>query len=281
MTVGEALALGRRLLSAISDEAGLEAELLLAHALGSDRVHLYQRLRDSLTDPQEQAYSALLERRLKHEPTPYITGRKEFYGLELEVTPAAIIPRPETEVVVELAAEFARSLPARALTIVDVGTGGGAIAIALALELPSQEIIASDTSRRALALARRNAARFGLQGRIHFLQGDLLAPLAGTVDIIVANLPYVKTTDWEWLPPEICRFEPRQGLDGGPDGLRVIRRLLQQAPHYLRQGGALFIEIGDEQGAAASQLAREAFPQGHIQIKQDLAGLDRVLVVKT
>lgn len=282
MTVGEALGRGRRLLSPISDEADLEAELLLAHALGSDRVHLYQRLGVGLSGQEEQGYGALLDRRLAHEPTAYILGRKEFYGLDLEVTPAAIIPRPETELLVETAlAEARRLLQSRpAVAIVDVGVGCGAIACALAANLPQARILATDTSGQALALARGNAQRLGLAKRIRFLQGDLLEPLDAPVDIIVANLPYVRTADWERLPPEIRCSEPREGLDGGPNGLRVIERLLRQAPAYLRRGGALLAEIGDAQGEAASKLAREAFPRSQIAVGQDLLGLDRVLVVR-
>jgi len=282
VTVREALAQGSRLLATISDEADLEAELLLAHALGTDRVHLYQRLSEGLPSEGEEAFKALLKRRLKREPTPYIIGHKEFYGLDFQVTPVAIIPRPETEVVVEAAlAEAHRLLQARpVVTNVDVGVGCGAIACALAAHLSQARIIATDTSAQALALARANARRLGLHQRILFLQGDLLEPLSEPLDIIVANLPYVKTSDWEGLPPEIRCFEPRQGLDGGPDGLRLIETLLRQAPDYLRRGGALFLEIGDDQGDEASLLAREAFPQAHSQVKQDLSGRDRVLVVK-
>ena len=304
MIVQEALRRGTHLLAqAGSDEANLEAELLLAHALGPstgsgqalDRVHLYQRLRNDLPSDQEQAYHSLLERRLAHEPTAYIVGHKEFYGLELEVAPAAIIPRPETEVLVELVIALARErLAGGPFTLGDVGVGCGAIAVAVAHELPQAEVIATDVSPEALALAQRNAQRHGLSERIRFLQGDLLEPLtthpepkpggsrdsSRRVDIIAANLPYVRTDDWERLPPEIREYEPRDGLDGGPGGLRVIERLLRQAPPYLKPGGALFVEIGDEQGQAASALAREAFPQAHVEVKPDLSGLDRVLVVR-
>ena len=300
MNIREALRHGSRVLSAEggSDEANLDAEILLAHALNTDRTHLYQRLRAELCHDLEATFNALLRRRLSHEPTAYILGRKEFYGLELEVTPAAIIPRPETETLVEFVLDFAAARQAgRGLRVVDVGVGCGAIGVALAKHLPQAEIIATDVSPEALALALRNAERHHVAERISFLEGDLLAPLDDTahpepkpgvsrdssrrVDVIAANLPYVRTGDFEAAPPEIRDHEPRTGLDGGPDGLRIIERLLVQAPSRLKPGGALFVEIGEGQGEAALSLARACFPQARVEVKQDLSGLDRVLVVRT
>ena len=280
-SVREALRHGARLLAvAGSDEADLEAELLLGHSLGLDRVHLYQRLSDELNAEQEQRYQRLLDRRCNHEPTAYILGHREFYGLDFEVTPAAIIPRPETEGLVELVIEHARLRRSGGLSLVDVGVGCGAIAVVLARELPDAEITAVDISRPALDLARRNAEHHGVAARIVFLHGDLLEPLDQRADVIVANLPYVSSAELEASPPEIRDHEPRLGLDGGPDGLRLIERLLRQAPAHLNPGGALFLEIGDTQGAAASALARDCFPQATVAVKPDLAGLDRVLVVR-
>ncbi len=281
-SISEALRRGSRLLSeAVSEEATLEAELLLAHALNTDRTHLYQRLRDELTPQAESAFDALLQRRLTHEPTAYILGHKEFYGLEFEVTPDAIIPRSETETLVELVLDCARSASAREMRIADVGVGCGAIAVALAVNLSEAEIIAIDISPRALALARRNAGRHTVADRIRLLEGDLLEPLDAPVDVIAANLPYVRSGDFEATPPEINEHEPRLGLDGGPDGLRLIERLLRDAPPHLKPGGALFAEISEQQGEAARTLALEPFPQARIEVKQDLSGLDRVLVVLT
>ncbi|MEX0801321.1 MAG: peptide chain release factor N(5)-glutamine methyltransferase [Dehalococcoidia bacterium] len=260
-----------------SDEATLEAELLLAHALHTDRAHLYQRLAEDLAEEAARAFDALLARRLVREPTAYILGRREFYGLELEVIPAAIIPRPDTETLVDLVLDFARGRGA--VSIADVGTGSGAIAIALAVNLPQAEITAIDVSPDALALARRNAQRHGVAERIRFLEGDLLAPLDGRADVIAANLPYVPSAELQAGPPEIREHEPRLGLDGGPDGLRLIERLVRQTPARLRPGGALFAEIGDTQGPAVLALARAAFPAARAEVARDLAGLDRVLVV--
>ncbi len=298
MSISEALRHGSRVLAeAGSEEASLEAELLLAYALNTDRTHLYQRLREELPENAARAFEALLQRRLAHEPTAYIVGRKEFYGLDLDVTPAAIIPRPETETLVELVLEFIATREAGHETrVVDVGVGCGAVAVALAVNLPQAGIVATDVSPEALALACRNAERHGVAGRIRFLEGDLLAPLQGSahpepkpggsrdssrrVDVIAANLPYVRTGDFEAGPPEIRQHEPRLGLDGGPEGLRIIERLLRQAPACLKPGGALFVEIGEEQGDAARRLAAEAFPEARIEVRNDLSGLDRVLVVR-
>ncbi len=269
----------RMLAEAGSEEAILEAELLLAHALNTDRTHLYQRLRDELTPQAESAFDALLQRRIAHEPSAYILGHKEFYGLEFEVTPDAIIPRPETETLVELVLDWARSASAVEMRIADIGVGCGAIAVALAANLSEAEIIATDVSPRALALARRNAERHTVADRIRFLEGDMLEPLEAPVDVIVANLPYVRSGDFEAAPPQINEQEPRLGLDGGLDGLRLIERLLRDAPPHLKPGGALFAEISEQQGEAARTLAAAAFPQARIEVKRDLSGLDRVLVV--
>jgi release factor glutamine methyltransferase len=279
--ISEALRQGTRLIQRTgSDEARLEAELLLMHALKTDRVHLYERLRDELPVRAGGHYRRLLDRRLAHEPTPYLVGHKEFFGLEFEVSRSALIPRPETETLVELAIDFARGrFPDGRFTIADVGAGCGVIAIALASELPNARVIATDVSKRALALARRNAGRHGVASRIDFVEGDTLRPVEGRVEIIAANLPYVTTDDWLATPPEIREWEPRRALDGGADGLRYIRKLFRQAPGKLARNGALFAEIGDRQGAAARSLAENAFPTAEVVIRPDLAGRDRVVCV--
>ncbi len=282
MNVLEALRQARRLLPQVCDEPELEAELLLRHCLGVDRALLYRLLTAELSAEEEQRFRELVRRRLIHEPTAYIIGHKEFFGLDFEVTPAAIIPRPETEVLVELAIEVAQeNRSAQALRITDVGTGCGAIAVALAIALPEANITAVDTSEDALELAKRNARRHGADRRIQFLSGDLLDLLDERVNVIVANLPYVTTADWKALPPEIRQHEPRLALDGGPDGLRVIDRLLQQAPGHLTPSGVLLAEIGRDQGRVAKAAARIAFPQAAVKVMPDLAGRDRVLAVYT
>lgn len=278
LLIREALLEARHLLS--GDESALEAELLLMHALAVDRARLYQRLAEPLAPEASTAHRRLLDRRLAGEPLPYITGHREFFALDFETTPAALIPRPETETLVELAIAFARERCAgRRIAIADIGTGSGVIAVALARELPLARIVATDISADALALARRNAARHDVAGRIDFRQGDLLGPLVEPVQMIAANLPYVTTTQWQNSPPEIRDHEPRLALDGGSDGLDIIRRLVPQAPLRLAESGALFCEIGAWQGDAAREIGCRAFPRARIEIARDLSGRDRVLAV--
>jgi len=263
----------------IEDAACLEAEVLLRHTLDLDRAHLYARLQEDLSSGDQAVFHSLLARRLAHEPTAYIVGQREFYGLDLETTPAALIPRPETELLVQEA--LARACHRERLLIVDVGTGNGAIAVALAVHLPRAALVAIDLSREALSLAVGNARRHGVESRISFLQADLLAPLAQSADLIVANLPYVRSADWEALPPEIREHEPRAALDGGPDGLREIERLLERAPPYLRPGGSLLVELAPPQAEPALALARRCFPDAAARILPDAAGLERLLAIDT
>jgi release factor glutamine methyltransferase len=282
VNVLEALRQARRLLPSVSEEPELEAELLLRHCLSVDRASLYRLLIAELSDEEQQRFRELVRRRLIHEPTAYIIGHKEFFGLEFEVTPAAIIPRPETELLLELAIEAAHKKSSiDALRIADVGTGCGAIAVALACALPEATIMATDTSEEALELAQRNARRHATDGRIQFISGDLLDTLDERLDIVVANLPYVTTADWQALPPEIKDHEPRLALDGGRNGLRVVDRLLQKAPTHLNPSGVLLAEIGDNQGRAAKAAACAAFPEAIVKVMPDLAGRDRVLAIHT
>jgi len=279
MTPAEALhAAHSRLSDAGIDDAQLEAEVLLRHALGLDRTQLYARLQESLDDSHRVAFERLVERRLAHEPTAYIVGHKGFCGIDLEVVPDALIPRPETELLVD---EALRVAPDGPYVVADVGTGCGAIAVALATRLPHATVYATDASERALALAARNVARLELTSRVRLLHGDLLDSLPEPVDLIVANLPYVKTSDWEALPPEIREHEPREALDGGPGGTRELERLLRASPSRLRPGGRLLAEIGWDEGERLEEVARECFPTARVDIKKDLAGLDRLLVVET
>lgn len=286
MTLAEALRCAAKHFAALqileTSNPRLEAELLLQHALGFSRTQLYQHLRDEMPPAKETAYHDLVWRRLCGEPTAYIIRRADFYDIELAVTPAAAIPRPETELLVEEASALAirRLQDTPSLSIADVGTGCGAIALALATHLPSAQIIATDISPAALVLAQRNAERLGLSSSLRFLHGDLLAPLEQPVDIVVANLPYVRSAEWESLPAEIRCYEPREALDGGPDGLRVIERLLRQAPPLLRPGAALLLEIGYDQGPPIVALASEVFPEATIEVKKDLASLDRLLIIQ-
>jgi release factor glutamine methyltransferase len=282
--IAEALREARDLISAAGgEEAGLDAEVLMMQALGWDRVRLYQESSGEIADAELALFGQLVERRAAREPLAYITGRKDFFGLEFEVSPAVLIPRPETETLVECVIEHVNKGASEQggttpiIPIADVGTGSGAIAVALAKSLPGVRVVATDVSRETLELARRNAERHGVAGRIDFRHGDLLAPVGGKVDVIASNLPYVTTAMLAQCPPEIRDWEPRSALDGGADGLDVIRRLFEQAPERLGAGVALFCEIGDWQGEDVGALARAAFPEARVEVRQDLAGRDRVV----
>lgn len=282
MSVAKALSSGaQRLAAAGVEDAALEAEVLLRFVLGMDREALLQVLRQPMNEEQACRFEAALQRRLDHEPPAYITGRRDFFGLALEVTPAVLIPRPETEILVEAAIELARprSRIRRGPVIADIGTGSGAVAITLALNVARSDVYGIDVSAEALAVAERNAARHGVEERILFLRGDLLSPLPEYADLLVANLPYVTTADWAELPPEIRDHEPRAALDGGPDGLDVIRRFLEEAPRFLRPNGCVCLEFGAGQAGAVLELARSSLPGLSAAVRKDLAGHDRVLVV--
>jgi release factor glutamine methyltransferase len=279
------LAARDRLRRAGIDDAELEAEVLLRHALGlgHDRAALLTLLAEprALDAAALEAYEALLARRLQHEPSAYILGRREFYRLDLEVTPAVLIPRPETEAVVEAAIRLARSRHADRLVLADIGTGSGAIALVLARAFPEATVIATDLSSEALDVARRNAGRHALDKRIVFAQGDLLAPLTEALDLLVANLPYVTTSNLAAAQPEVRDYEPAAALHGGPDGLDLVRRLLADAAQHLKPQAVLVLEIGAMQGEAAAAEAARAFPQAEITVLADLAGRPRVLVIQT
>ena len=264
------------------EDAAIEAEVLLRHALGLSRAQLFVQMADPLPAADEERYRALLRRRAAHVPTAYITGVREFYGLEFLVGPGVLIPRPETEHVVEEALRTGRELlhERGRVTLVDVGTGSGAIALAVARHLPALRVLATDCSPAALAVADLNAKRLRLAGRVTFLPGDLLDPVHEPVDIIAANLPYIPSDVIPTLAPGVRDHEPRQALDGGPDGLRVIARLLAQAPTHLRAGGAIILEIGHDQAEGLRCLAGALLPGTAIDFVPDLPGIERVAVIR-
>jgi release factor glutamine methyltransferase len=278
--VGEALAQAiTHLRNKGVESPRLDAELLVAHVLGANRAMVLAWPDRRLTPKQLTLYRELTARRAAREPLAYIVGRREFFGLDFAVDARVLIPRPETELLVERALELAQRWPAP--RIADVGAGSGAIAVSLAVHLPQATVYALDESAEALALVADNARRHSVAGRVHCLVGDLLAPLCGPVDLIAANLPYVTTGEWQELAPEIRDHEPRAALDGGPDGLAFTRRLLATAVPHLRPGGAILVEIGASQGAAAIALANVHFPRAEVQLQQDYAGLDRLVVLET
>lgn len=275
LTVAAALAQGYKALrDSACPTARLDAEVLLAHALGLRRVDLYIHPERPLTAAQESSYRDGLERRARREPVSYIVGQKEFYGLAFVVDRRVLVPRPETEVLVERALARARAAGGAGLRIADIGTGSGCIAVALALQLPDARLEATDISDAALEVAGENVRRHGVAGRVRLLQGDLCAPLSGPVDLLVSNPPY---TVWESLPLGITAHEPRLALDGGGDGLAVYRRLLRELPVYLRPGAAALLEIGDGQEEAVVDLAREALPGTPLRVWPDGMGWARVV----
>jgi release factor glutamine methyltransferase len=246
--------------------ARLEAEVLLAHALKTTRVALYTGFDKPLVEEELAVYRELVRRRLGGEPVAYLVGEQEFWSLPLRVDARVLIPRRDTETLVEVALRLAPS----ARRVADIATGSGAVALALARELKEAEIVATDASEDALAVARDNAARLGL--KVDFRLGDLAAPLDGEFDLIVANPPYVPTADIAKLQPEVRR-EPRVALDGGPDGLAVVRRLVPAARARLAPGGWLALEHGFDQGAAARDLMTGL--EG-VATTRDLGGQERV-----
>ncbi|MGB9723543.1 MAG: peptide chain release factor N(5)-glutamine methyltransferase [Chloroflexia bacterium] len=278
MTIAEALQRGTALLQESgSPSARLDAEVLLAHVLGLRRVDLYARPMQALTPVEEAAFQSLLRRRAEQEPVSYLVGKKEFFGLTLLLDRRVMIPRPETEVLVERALACARALERDPLLIADIGTGSGCIVVALAHALPRARFYATDISPEAGEVARENFRRHGLEERVIFLEGDLCAVLPERVDLLVSNPPY---TVWERLPAGITAYEPRPALDGGPDGLSVYRRLLPQIPEYVRPGGFALLELGDGQAEAVSALAREACPGCPQRTWPDYAGIERVLEIQ-
>ncbi len=258
-----------------SSRPRLEAEILLGYVLGRSRASLLAHSETLLTTAQAQKFTSLVAKRASGEPLPYLTGSREFYGLKFSVTPAVLIPRPETESLVEMALAWLTKRPTAC--VADIGTGSGCIAVTLAIHAPEVHLYASDISEAALEVARRNAERHQVAERITFLSGDLLAPLAEPVDLLISNPPYVAASDS--LPASVQR-EPRVALLAGRQGLDVIARLLAQAPAFVRPGGAMMLEIGETQGEAVTRLAREAFPAAMVEVRCDLAGKDRFLVVQ-
>lgn len=279
-TAAGAIEQGRgRLAAAGIAAAALEARLLLEQAAGLDRASLLSQARDPVAPAAAARYERLLAQRERRVPLAYLAGEREFWSLRLKVDPRVLVPRPETETLVEAALE--RLSPGA--SVADVGTGSGAIVIALALELGCGEFFGTDRSAGALAVARENAAAHGLGGRIDFRLGDLLAPLScrvGSLDALVSNPPYIPTAELAGLQPEVRDFEPRDALDGGPDGLAVIRALVAGAPPLLRSGGWLLLEIGAGQGAAVLALLEGNGAFEGISCRRDLAGIERVVVAR-
>jgi release factor glutamine methyltransferase len=255
------------------EDAPLESELLLRHVLEISQVELYQDPEREITPAQEKKFWASVKRRLSGEPTAYITGHREFYGFDFCVDPRVLIPRPESELLVEKTLALTQTRPE--IAIAEIGTGSGAIAISLALNLPQAKIYATDISEAVLKVARLNCQQHGVENRIRLLQGDMLEPLPEAVDIIVANLPYVSQAELSHL----SNFEPKLARNGGADGLAQIERLCRQVSNKLRPHGFLLLEIGQGQEKAVTALLRRLFPSAGIETLADLSGIARVVIL--
>ena len=270
----------RRLERADIPDADIEAQVLLRNTLGIDRATFHASPDRELSHEDAEAFHGTLERRIEGEPLSYITGHREFYGLDFVVTPDVLVPRQETEFLVEAVLEYARSRGRDGgdLTIADIGTGSGAIAVALARHLPNAAVCATDVSRGALRVADENVQRHGLEGRVRLQHGDLFEALAGPVDVVASNPPYLSDDEVAELPPDVQR-EPTLALAAGTDGMDVLRRLILGAREYLNPGGLLALEIDPRRREAVERLVGRTFPGSKIGIVRDHAGLDRVVTV--
>ena len=275
-TIGDALRAASKRLAAASETPRLDAEVLLRHVLGYDRTTLFLHLQSPLTIAAERGLTTLLERRLAGEPVAYLTGQREFMGWPFGVAPGVLIPRPETEILVEWAR--ARS---PLTTVVDIGTGSGAIALSLAAHSApgwAGQIVASDVSAAALTIASENRRRLGLNDRVAFVRGDLATWCQGPVDLLLANLPYLRPDQIGTNPA--LRAEPRLALLGGDDGLDLVRRLIADLPRLLAAAAAVGFEIDPSQAATVASLLQTTLPGSEVTILPDLAGLPRHVIAR-
>ncbi len=273
-----------RLAAAGISTARLDAEVLLCNTTGRDRAWLLAHIQEEIGDEPRKTFEQAVERRGRREPLQYIVGRQEFWGLEFTVTPEVLSPRPETELIIESAVRAVtdRSKPLR---IVDLCTGSGCIAVALAKEFSQARILATDISSQAISVARINARRHDVADRIRLFEGDLFGPLEELdincrVDIIVSNPPYVPSGEFDTLQPEVRDYEPRPALLAGPEGIEVHRRIIDEAPGFLKRHGQLIMEMGLGQADSLAQLIRQRQDYASFEILKDLAGIDRVIVAK-
>ncbi len=261
------------------DEAALDAELLARFVMGGwSRGEFIVRRLEEAPAAFGEPFLDLVRRREARTPTAYLTGRREFWSQEFEVTPAVLVPRPETELIVEeVLARVASDAP---LTIVEVGTGSGCLAISLARWLPRARVVAIDISSSALDIARRNAERLEVGHRVRFLRGDVLSGLGGRFDLVVSNPPYIPTGDLATLQPEVRNYEPAGALDGGPDGLDIVRRLAAQSALRLNPGGLLVFEFGFGQAEQVRSILDGTAGIDLLDIREDLAGIPRVAIAR-
>ena len=276
-TIREAQRLGRAHLHQ-SPSPALDARLLLEHVLQRDHAFLIAHDDTLLGVDQEAAYRALLKRAAAHEPIPYLIGHAPFMGLDFTVSHHVLIPRPETEQLVEIGIDWGKDKGG--IRVADIGTGSGCIAVSLARFLPQVEIVAIDVSPRALEIAAANAARHA-PGRVGLVRANLLSAIATGLDLVAANLPYIAGHEWPTLPIGVKSYEPTLALHGGEDGLELIRELLPQAAERMRPGGLVLLEIGWQQGDAVAALARDWFPAADVSVRADFAGHDRIVAIQT
>ncbi len=269
-------------LASISDTPALDASVLLAHILDKPRTWVLAHPELTLTTEQQHQLNESLAQLESGEPFPYVLGHWEFFGMDFDITPDVLIPRPETELLVERAIVWLQASPVRR-TVADIGTGSGAIAVSIAVNVPDANILATDISKKALDVAKKNAQKAGVDQRIEFMECDLLPPkpesfsTEGHLDLICANLPYIPTETLYTLP--VYGREPTVALDGGTDGLALVRRLLHIAPEWLAPNGLILLEIEATRGVQALNLAYDLFSEAEIRLHQDLTGNDRLLEI--
>lgn len=255
----------------------LDAEVLLASYLNTDRLELYKAPERPLGEEEIAGFGKWLARRLQGEPVAYIIGAKEFWSLLFEVNREVLIPRPETEILVEEALLAGKKMPPPGLRILEIGVGSGAISVALATELPEARLIATDISVGALAVARRNARTHGVADRIEFLCGDLYGPVVGTFDLIVSNPPYITAGEFGQLPRGVREYEPRQALLADEGGTACHREIIARSGKHLRKGGWLLLEMGVGQQESVVGLLKKAGNFENIEARRDYGGLERVI----
>jgi len=268
------------------DDARLEAELLYAFAVGVDRVNVIANGNSDPKDSDINNFESLLDRRLNHEPLAYILGHKEFYSLDFLIGPGALIPRPETEAIVDVVLRTINEHPPfnREVIVADVGTGSGAIAVAIGIHAPHAKIFAIDKSKEALVWAGKNIAKHKLEKQITLLQGDLLQPLKRPIDIIIANLPYIPADELQSLPKEISKHEPYIAVNGGEDGLELYRNFSKQLPEYLsKKNNSIIVEVGAGQMIFVQEILLDNMPNyknTQVEIHRDLRNIRRVLEIR-
>ena len=257
--------------------ARLDAEVLLSFCLGCDRLEFYKNPDMIISETQLAAFRNLIARRLQWEPVAYITSRKEFWSFSLEVNNSVLIPRPDTEVIVEEALNLCRKMDSSEIKILDIGTGSGAIALALAAEITGAKVVATDISEAAVNLAKKNAAALGLKEKIDFRHGNLFEPVNGFFDIIICNPPYISAREYEKLPTGVKDYEPREALWAGKSGLEFYEKLIYQAAAFLQKNGWLLLEIGAKQESGVRGIMEAAGFYDSIEMRRDYAGLPRVI----